>query len=249
MRAYMALSRLAVKRSDRLLTFSAFSQHDAAEMLRLNAETIYPILLAADERFQPATDVAAIRADLAERFGVRSPFIYYVGGLDARKNLVTLVRAYGLLSQSDTSAQLVIAGQALGSDRRLFPDLDGLIAEFGLTEVVKRVAVNYEDAPRFYQAATVFAFPSRYEGFGLPPLEAMACGTPTIVADASSLPEVVGPAALRVSPDDVVGWASALRRVLDDPQLQAELRTAGLQRAAQFSWRRVAEETAAVLGL
>jgi glycosyltransferase involved in cell wall biosynthesis len=125
--------------------------------------------------------------------------------------------------------------------------LDALIADLELKQAVRRIDVPVEDGPLLYRACAVFAFPSRYEGFGLPPLEAMACGAPVVVSDASSLPEVVGAAALRVSPDDVLGWAAALGRVLGDSRLRADLRAQGLARAAHFSYRRVAEETIAVL--
>jgi glycosyltransferase involved in cell wall biosynthesis len=107
--------------------------------------------------------------------------------------------------------------------------------------------VPLADGPLLYQACTLFAFPSRYEGFGLPPLEAMACGAPVVVSDASSLPEVVGDAALRVPPDDVVAWAAAIGRLLSDPALRADLRAQGLAQAARFSYQRVAQETLAVL--
>jgi glycosyltransferase involved in cell wall biosynthesis len=140
----------------------------------------------------------------------------------------------------------VLAGRALGGDRRLFPDLDGLIAELGLADAVRRLEVPHADGPLLYQGCAAFAFPSRYEGFGLPPLEAMACGAPVVVSTASSLPEVVGDAALQVAPDDEDGWAAALARLLSDAPLRANLRARGLAQAARFSWRRVAEETLAV---
>ena len=245
-RAYMALARRAVRRSAHVLTFSAHSRADIIAHLGLPSERISVVPLAAGEQFTPG-DTQAARDEVARRYGIRAPFIYYVGGLDARKNVATLVRAFALLRSRGVRAQLVIAGQAPGRDRRLFPDLDALIADLELAPSVQRVDVPLEDGPLFYRACAVFAYPSRYEGFGLPPLEAMACGAPVVTSDASSLPEVVGTAALRVAPDDVVGWAAALGRVLGDAHLQADLRAQGLARAARFSYRKVAEETLRVL--
>jgi glycosyltransferase involved in cell wall biosynthesis len=245
-RAYMALARRAVRRSAHVLTFSARSRVDILTRLRLPAERVTPVLLAAGDQYSPG-DPEAARAEVARRYGIEGHFVYYVGGLDARKNLATLLRAFALLRGRGVRATLVIAGRALGRDRRLFPDLDAMIADLELGAGVRRIEVPPEDGPLLYRACTVFAFPSRYEGFGLPPLEAMACGAPVVVSDASSLPEVVGPAALRVAPDDVVGWAAALGRLLGDPSLRAELSAQGLAQAARFSYRRVAEQTVAIL--
>jgi glycosyltransferase involved in cell wall biosynthesis len=245
-RAYMGLVRRAVRGSAQILTFSARSRDDIVAHLRLPRERVTPVLLAAGDQYSPG-DQAAARAEVARRYGLHEPFIYYVGGLDARKNVATLLRAFALLRSRGLPVTLAIAGRALGGDRALFPDLDALCADLELGPTVRRIDVPLEDGPLLYRACTVFAFPSRYEGFGLPPLEAMACGAPVVVSDASSLPEVVGPAALRVPPDDVVGWAAALGRLLGDPGLRAELRAQGLAQAARFSYRRVAEETLAVL--
>lgn len=245
-RAYMALVRRAVRGSAHVLTFSARSRDDIVAHLGLPPARVTPVLLAAGEQYSPG-DAEAARAEVARRYGITGPFIYYVGGLDARKNLATLLRAFALLRARRVEVTLVIAGRALGRDPRLFPDLDALIAELELESAVRRVDVPHADGPLLYRACTVFAFPSRYEGFGLPPLEAMACGAPVVVSDASSLPEVVGGAALRVPPDDVVAWAAALGRALADPVLRAELRAQGLAQATRFSYERVARETLVVL--
>ncbi|HMQ34407.1 MAG TPA: glycosyltransferase family 1 protein [Chloroflexaceae bacterium] len=245
-RAYMALVQRAVRRSARVLTFSARSRDDIVAHLGLPPERVTPVPLAAGDQYGPG-DAAAARAEVARRYGLEAPFIYYVGGLDARKNVGTLVRAFALLRARGLPVTLAIAGRALGRDRRLFPDLDALVADLELGPAVRRLDVPLEDGPLLYRACTVFAFPSRYEGFGLPPLEAMACGAPVVVSDASSLPEVTGPAALRVPPDDVVGWAAALGRLLGDEGLRASLAAQGLAQAARFSYRRVAQETLAVL--
>ena len=245
-RAYMQLVRRAVRRSAHVLTFSACSRDDIVAHLRLPYPRVTPVLLAAGAQYGPGNPAAA-RAEVARRYGLTGPFIYYVGGLDARKNLPTLLRAFALLRARGVDATLAIAGRALGRDQRLFPDLDALITDLELGTAVRRIDVPLADGPLLYQACTLFAFPSHYEGFGLPPLEAMACGAPVVVSDASSLPEVVGDAALRVPPDDVVAWAAALGRLLSDPALRAELRAQGLAQAARFSYHRVAQETLAVL--
>ncbi|NJM08729.1 glycosyltransferase family 4 protein [Candidatus Gracilibacteria bacterium] len=246
-KAYLRLVQRAVRGSKQILTFSAFSKRDIVDLLRLPAEKITPVLLAADERYKPPADRNAALAEVARRYGLHEPFVYYVGGLDRRKNVEVLLRAFALLSAQGNRAQFVIAGRALSANRAVFSDLDALIVQLGLADRVRRIDVPFEDGPLLYQACTVFAFPSRYEGFGLPPLEAMACGAPAVVSDATSLPEVVGAAALRVAPDDIVGWAAALNRLLGDPGLRQDLARLGLAQAAQFSWRRVAIETLAVI--
>jgi glycosyltransferase involved in cell wall biosynthesis len=246
-RAYMRLVQFAARPSGRVITFSEHSRSDIARRLHLPLDRIVTTLLAADERYNPPDDPAAVAAQLAERYDLRGPYLYYVGGLDARKNVAVLVRAAARLHQQGRlGAPLVLAGRALGGDPRLFPDLESLIAEMGLSGMVRRLEVPHADGPLLYQGCTAFAFPSRYEGFGLPPLEAMACGAPVVVSTASSLPEVVGDAALQVAPDDVAGWAAALERLLSDAPLRADLRARGLRRAARFAWQRVAEETLTV---
>ncbi len=244
--AYMRLVRYAVQQSDHVITFSAYSRADIARTVQIPVERITPTLLAADERYQPPASRAEAQAVVQHRYGIAPPFIYYVGGLDARKNVATLIRAMALLRDQQVSATLVIAGKPLGSRSRLFPDLDRLIADLHLQQRVRRIQVPHADGPLLYQAAHVFAFPSRYEGFGLPPLEAMACGTPVVCSKASSLPEVVGTAALLVDPDDPAAWAAALAQLLGSPVRCNELAARGVQQAAQFTWRRVAEETLAI---
>jgi glycosyltransferase involved in cell wall biosynthesis len=242
-RAYMLLVARAARRAAWVLTLSGRSRADIIARLGIAGERVTVTPLAAGAQYEPL-DCARAAACVAGRYGLSEPFIYYVGGLDARKNVGTLVRAFGRLRRAGgPAATLVIAGRALGADRRLFPDLDALIAAERLEPWVRRIDVPYEDSPLLYAAATVFAYPSRYEGFGLPPLEALACGTPAVVADIGSLPEVVGDAALRVPPDDVSGWAAALWRLLGDAALREELRRRGLVRAAQFSYEQVARDT------
>jgi glycosyltransferase involved in cell wall biosynthesis len=246
-KAYLRLVQRAVYGSKHILTFSAFSKRDIVDLLRLPPEKITPVLLAADERYRPPADRQAVLAAVAARYDLREPFVYYVGGLDRRKNIEVLLRAFALLKAQGSQSMLAIAGKALSANPSVFSDVDASIAHLNIGDYVRRINVPHEDGPLLYQACTVFAFPSRYEGFGLTPLEAMACGAPVVVSDATSLPEVVGAAALRVAPDDVVGWAAALSRLLGDVALRRDLGQRGLAQAARFSWQRVAEETLAVL--
>lgn len=246
-RAYMALARRAALRSTHVLTFSNFSRSAILNYLGLPPERVTVAYLAAGEQYRPAADRAVAQALVAARYGVQPPFIYYVGGLDERKNLQTLLRAFALVRNRHKHVTLAIAGRALGRDPRLFPDIDALIADLDLGAAVCRIDVPVDDGPLLYQACTIFAYPSRYEGFGLPPLEAMACGAPVIVSDASSLPEVVGGAAIRIAPDDVAGWATAINRLLEDESLRDDLSARGLARAASFSYQRTAATTLEVL--
>ncbi len=247
--AYMGLVSRSAHRSTHTITFSQHSKNDIAARLRLPPARISVTLLAAEERYQPLAPAAvpAARAALAARYGITTPFIYYVGGLDERKNVLLLLWAAARLRDAGKlHVPVIIAGKPLGADRRLFPDIEATIADLRLTGHVRRVDVPYADGVLFYQLCRVFAFPSRYEGFGLPPLEAMACGAPVVCSSTSSLPEVVGDAAVMLPPDDVDGWAAALDRVLHDDRHAADLRERGLARAARFHWERVARETVAI---
>jgi glycosyltransferase involved in cell wall biosynthesis len=244
-RAYFRLVSAAARRAAHLITDSGHSRGDMLRHLGARPERVSVVHLAPGEQYRPQ-DVGRAREEVWRRYGVAAPFVYYVGGYDARKNVPTLLRAWGLLARGGTDATLVLAGRALGGDPRLFPDIDAVIEAEGIAGSVRRIDVPRDDGPLLYAAATAAAYPSRYEGFGLPPLEAMRCGTPALVSNASSLPEVTGDAALLLDPDDPAAWAAALRDVLHDAALRERMRARGVAQAARFSWRRVAEETAAV---
>ena len=254
-RLYTALAVRSVRRATRLIAISEWSKRDAVRLLKVPEEQVHVVYLAADERFRPVADPAA-RADLRARHGLGERFVFYLGGFDARKDVATLVRAFAAARDELPGWQLVIAG-GLRPHSALFPDPRPVARELGLriveapardpeADVVFPGRISEADKPLFYAAAGVFAFPSRYEGFGLDPLEALACGAPVVCSDATSLPEVVGDAALLVPPGDVPGFAAAIIRAATDDALRAELRARGPLQAARFSWSRTAAETLVV---
>jgi len=177
------------------------------------------------------------------RYGLPERFFLYLGALEPRKNLEALIDAVALLRRTGTGEALVIAGS--GSDS-YESSLMAHARSSGLIlgrELYFTGHVEDRDLAALYSASTLFVFPSRYEGFGLPPLEAMACGTPVVTTDAASLPEVVGDAAFTVDPDDERDMAGAIIALLVQDNLAAELKQKGLLQAARFSWEKTATET------
>lgn len=182
--------------------------------------------------------------ELRRKYQIRDePYILFVGVLEPKKNLPNLLRAFERLRRTWKNGrdhQLVLAGPKGWMVEEIF----SVAKEEGLQEwAIIPGAIEDEDLPALYCGAEVFVFPSIYEGFGLPPLEAMACGVPVITSDTSSLPEMVGDAAITVSPYDIEGLAAAMRRVLEDQTLREEMRQKGLQRVQYFSWEKTARQT------
>lgn len=243
---YTALVAAAARRAKTLIADSQCTKRDIVEHLRVPAERVQVIYLAADERFRPVADAGALAA-IRRQYGLADRFLLYLGGLDRRKGVDLLLRALASLkAQGVRGLQLAIGGE-LRPPSPLFPDLPRLAQGLGLKdEVVFLGLVPEEDKLLLYNAAAALVYPSLYEGFGLPPLEAMACGVPVVCSSAASLPEVVGDAALLVKPGCEEGLAAALERLWGDPSLQEELRERGLARARHFSWRRTAEQTLGV---
>jgi glycosyltransferase involved in cell wall biosynthesis len=232
----------SLRRADRVITISEDARRDVIELCGVAPERVTPILLAADERFRPAApdEIRAFRV----RQGLPDRFVLYQGTLQPRKNVETLVRAYALLrDQGSDDHILVLAGPRGWQYEPIFE----LICQLGMEGSVKFPGfVPDDELALWYSSAAVFAFPSRYEGFGLPLLEAMACGAPVVSSSASSLPEVVGDAGVLVDPSDVEGLCSALRQLLEDEPRRRALAAAGRARAQTFSWRRTASETVRV---
>jgi glycosyltransferase involved in cell wall biosynthesis len=216
---YARLRRL--KRADWWIAISEATKRDAVRLAGLDADRITVAPLGVDPRLFHAIDPAQARAVVAERFGVTRPYFFFAGAKDPRKNLSTLLEAH-----DPEVADLVVVGQSAPENPRR-----------GVHWLGK---VETTDLPWLYAGAVAFAFPTLYEGFGLPVLEAMACGTPVVTSDLSSIPEVAGDTAVYCDPLDARAIREALRRVASDESLRHRLRTCGLLRAAQFTWSRTA---------
>jgi glycosyltransferase involved in cell wall biosynthesis len=203
--------------------------------------------LAPAAQYRPVRDMERLRR-VCSKYGLGERFVLNVGGLDARKNISGLVGAFAAVYHAlrDPALSLFIAGdeKRLGSSP-LFPDWRPVAATFGILDHIVCAPVDEEDLPALYSASSCFAFASVYEGFGLTPLEAMACGAPVVCSDRTSLPEVVGSAGLLVNPEDPDALGNAILRVLTMPTVRDSLRQRGLARVRQFSWDQVAVETSA----
>jgi glycosyltransferase involved in cell wall biosynthesis len=207
------------------------------------AERIRLIHAAPSKIYSPERNVKVIRGTL-ERFGIFRNFILFVGSLEPRKNLKTLLQAYARYRQRYSSEELLVVA---GGKGWLNDDLSQVVAEFGITDCVKFLGyIEEADLRVLYSAAKLFVYPSIYEGFGLPPLEAMACGAPVITSNTSALPEVVGDAATVIDPHDSEELCQAMRMVLGNGSRRSKMRQQGLERAKRFSWERAARETLAV---
>ncbi len=246
MRAYLRLVGRTVRRVPLILTDSEHAKRDITRLLSVSSDRIRVTPLAVGEHLRPAetgTDHASIAAT-RDKYGLHIPFVLNIGGFDARKRLPQLIRGFAsALPSLPETYDLVIPGRAHTGNSVIYPPVEPLIRELGISDRVRLIGfVSEEEKRDLYRSASVFAFASEYEGFGLNPLEAMACGAPVICSNRSSLPEVVGDAGLSIDPEpDTI--ARALVHVLTDDALRADLARRGLRRAATFSWRQTMQLT------
>ena len=236
------LVRWSAKRASHIMTISEFSGADIARRFDIPREKITVAHLAASPDFHPR-DKAQSQEHLARRYGLTFPFSLYVGRIQARKNLPRLVEAYARLRKQGLDARLVMVGKRDWQSGQLLDK----IKELGLEDcVIFPGFVPFEDLPLFYNGAEVFVFPSFFEGFGLPVVESMASGVPTITSFGSSLEEVAGDGALLIDPSDTDSITAALGKVLGDPALQKDLAARGLERSKQFTAGNLAEKALGV---
>jgi len=238
---------LFLRRADAVICVSECTRRDAQRFYGVPDSKLRVIYEGIHPRFQPVRDLAECRR-VRDKLQLPERYALAVGTVEPRKNLTTLFQAYRSYLDShpehDTDPPaIVVAGRQGWLEESSFR----AARESRLTGLARFVGfVDDADLPALYSMATLFVMPSVYEGFGLPVLEAMACGAPVICSDASSLPEVAGDAALLAPPADVAGWATALRRALADDALRADLSARGLRRAARFTWAETARQTRAL---
>ncbi len=251
-RLQLRLSTLwSARAATHLIAISAATRDDLVHFTGIPAAKVSVVHHGVSPRFRPVEDPAQLAAVRA-RYGISAPYLCYVGTIQPRKNLLRLIEAFAQalhmaesnLQSAICDLQLVIAGK-----RGWLSDaIERRAAELGIAARVRFVGyVDDDDLPALLSGALAFTFPSLYEGFGMPVLEAMACGTPVLTSTTSSLPEVAGDAALLVPPDNTAAIAAALTQLLSDATLRSTLRERGLQHVAQFTWARCAAQTRAVL--
>lgn len=235
-----AMTKMAVRRASRIVTVSEHAKADIVELLGVPPDRVIVTPLGVDARFRPAPEQT--KTAFFAHHGLQRPYILTVGTLEPRKNLPALLRAFGQIA-SQTDHDLVL----VGPDGWLNTEIDRTFSDLPapVRERVRFVGfVADEDMPAWYSAASLMVYPSLYEGFGLPVLESMACGTPVVTSNRSSLPEVAAGAALTGDPTDLDWLGAAIIRILSDATLAANLARAGQERAHSFTWERTARLTA-----
>jgi glycosyltransferase involved in cell wall biosynthesis len=233
----------AVARADHIIAVSESTKNDLVKLLGAPRDKITVVYEAADPIYRPMPRAEAL-ASMRSKYPLPDEFILFVSTIEPRKNISTLLQAYRrLLDSYKVNAGLVLAGATGWLAEQVFDTVEQLDLQRHVTFLGR---VQNGDLVYLYNLARCLAHPAYYEGFGLTPLEAMACGTPVVASNVSSLPEVVGDAALLIDPNNEEELAVALHRLLSDDALHAALRDKGLARARTFTWERAAEETLAV---
>jgi len=236
-KVFSLLLEQAVGESAAIITPSSRTKEDLISFMSADPDRVHVIREGADEIFVPQTNyqTGLIKA----RYSIKRPYILYVGALDDRKNIRGLLESYARISH-ESPPELVLAGNT----GRMSEPLAGIISRLGLSGMVRHLGqVPKKALPALYSGAEIFVWPSLYEGFGLPVLEAMSCASPVISSASSSIPEVAGDAAILVDPADTGELAYSMRRVLNDPSLQQSMRERSLVQSAKFSVKNMARST------
>ena len=245
-RLYLTVAtRWSVRRAARVIAVSEATRLDVIRLLGVQGRRVVTVHNGVGEQFRPLDEHT--KGEFAAARNVKGRAVLYVGTLEPRKNITLLLKAFSVLANhpSFDDVTLLVGGSKGWYYDEIFATARQLgLVHSGRVRFLGRVPD--EHLPLWYNIASAFVYPSRYEGFGLPALEAMACGTPVLASNTSSLPEVVGDAGILLDPDDAGAWAQALRRVLEDHALARRMRQQGLERAGMFNWNRTAHQTAVV---
>lgn len=243
-RLYTSLVSTSARGSAHIITLSEASKRDITEYLNIPPDDITVTYLAADPAFHPRLGSERDPA-VREKYNLPDEFVLGIGGFDLRKQFDQLLLAYTYIVQAEgANYPLVLAGREPEWGTAMFPDLHKYADDLGISEHIQWIgAIDEADKPSLYRLARVFVFPSRYEGFGLPLLEAMASGTPVVANEVSSLPEIAGDGAFLVEPGSPSKMAGAILALLEQEPLRQTLINAGLARATHFSWRKTAQQT------
>jgi glycosyltransferase involved in cell wall biosynthesis len=243
-RLYTSLVSAAARGSAHIITLSEASKRDITEHLHIAPDDITVTHLAADAAFHPRMGAERDPA-VREKYDLPDDFVLGIGGFDLRKQFDQLLLAYTYVAQAEgANYPLVLAGREPAWGTPMFPDMRKYAEALGISEHIRWIGpVDEADKPSLYRLARVFVFPSRYEGFGLPLLEAMASGTPVVANEVSSLPEIAGDGAFLVEPGSASKMAGAIIALLNQEPLRQSLINAGLARATHFSWRKTAQQT------
>lgn len=237
--------RHSARRAARILSLSEHTRRDIIETYSISPQRVTAIPIAAPDHFGPIMDYRELQR-VRHNYGIDGDYILSVGSIQPRKNLARLVRAYASLRESGSAAKLpklVLVGKCAW----LYDETLRALDETNIKDAVVLTGyVPETDLPALYSGALCFVYPSYFEGFGLPPLEAMKCGAAVIVGNRTSLPEVVGDAALAVDPFDIDAIAGAIKKVINDSALRKVLSVKGQERAREFNWRETARKTLAV---
>lgn len=243
-RLYNALVSASARQATHVITDSKASQIDIVKELGISQSHITAIYLAADANFDPKPDLLMDMA-VNKKYALPEDYVLYLGGFELHKNVTTLLLAYTYVNHALGEAYpLVLAGRKPECTSPKFPDYERYIASLGIRDNVHWPGyIEEDDKPAVLRGASSFVFVSRHEGFGLPPLEAMACGIPVVASNCSSLPEVVGDAAFSIDPDDDRQIAGSIIATIVQEELASEMKQKGLKQAARFSWEKTATET------
>ncbi|KMT22834.1 glycosyltransferase family 4 protein [Clostridium cylindrosporum] len=240
LKKFIAQMPSIIQASDNIITVSEFSKNDIIKIFDVPEEKIKVTHLAADHIFSPL-DKEETKKSIYEKYGITEDFILYLGGFSSRKNVKSILVAFSKIYKNLSKDYKVVI---LGPSRDEHEKLTNLAETLSIKDKVQFTGfVPHEDLPLFYNAASLFVYPSLYEGFGLPPLEAMSCKCPVITSDISAIPEVVGDGALLINPYDIDDLKDSMEKVLEDSSTRENIILKGYERSKLFSWEITAKKT------